>query len=236
MRVVQSMYVIDETNTEIIGNKSRNVAKHRIRRRNLDWIIYIFRFVVVMFCIVFISYAFIKMLIIYFRYHNKEPQTFYDAKFAFVQDLYFNFTLYNFILIPIVLTLLIINLICMLHFKQRKLSGAGFSNVFSRENRNMLFILIVFDTSIAARVIVNQIFYSVYWYDDKCTDENGHEYLCITFVYIMKNLIEQYFWDYIPIMMILIFHRQNFKPIDDIDVTVNPLEESQHLMDFREED
>ena len=35
--------------------------------------------------------------------------------------------------------------------------------------------------------------------------------------FVVKDLITQYFWDFIPILTILLFHKKNFGPVDDIE-------------------
>ena len=128
------------------------------------------RTVVALACIALVSYTWIGMLIVYLRVQDKDVKTAHDEKAAFGINLYYSFIEYNFYFIPFILTILIINLICMLQHKQRKLSGAGFSNVFSRENRNMLIILFVFDLSLIVRIVWNKVYVKNFFNNDICVD------------------------------------------------------------------
>ena len=94
----------------------------------------------------------------------------------------------------------------------------GMINVFGKEIRNLVLILAVFDSSFIIRYIVNTtIKVSINsWFEPEivCLDSNGHKHICNPYQWVIFDLITQYFWDYIPIMAILLFHKINFTSKD----------------------
>ena len=117
---------------------------------------------------------------------------------------------------------------------------AELNNSFKSETRNLLIILTIFDCSLIFRVILDLAMAASY--PDKeggdteiCFDENGIKYRCGNpFTSSIMDQITQYFWDYIPIMAILLFHKRNYTldkaNIDTIDIRAQQLDQSGHLL------
>ena len=123
-----------------------------------------------------------------------------------------------FIFIPTCLTILIIMLIVRLKVKRRTIDYAGIPNIFGKEMKNLLMILVLFDISFVFRLIFDEYITeklvggNVWNY---CRDSEGWYQLCDPFPIILYDLITQYFWDYIPILCILLFHKTNFSTLQD---------------------
>ena len=97
--------------------------------------------------------------------------------------------------------------------------------MFGKELRNLLFILILFDTSFVLRVLVDEFEYYLHTTDgeyDLCTDSDGRTYYCNPFSQILYDQLIQYVWDYIPIMSILIFHFINFTVRKELKLASQP--------------
>ena len=75
------------------------------------------------------------------------------------------------------------------------------NNVFRKEMRNLIIILIVFDSSFLLRYLYDELY---------IPNIAGFGLEQTEFVVIMEMTITQYFWDFIPILVILLFHRSNF--------------------------
>ena len=93
-------------------------------------------------------------------------------------------------------------------------------NVFGREMCNLLIILAIFDSSFVLRYAVNLSVYEAKIFDisdaNICLDSEGNKHVCEPYRIVLYDEISQYFWDYIPIMAILLFHKSNFKIKDTV--------------------
>ena len=101
----------------------------------------------------------------------------------------------------------------------------------------MLTILIIFDSSFIVRYIFNQIYYKYVknHKSDPCLDSSGHIYECDLYEDVLLNLITQYFWDYIPILLILLFHKNNFKQTKLPDDSTLHEQTTYNITDVRDE-
>ena len=108
----------------------------------------------------------------------------------------------------------------------------------------MLIILIIFDCSLGFRFALNIIIFiqssASGQAHEVCTDIEGIEYKCINpYPEALYNLITQYFWDYIPIMAILLFHKKNFSidtSQDFVTIRASQLDQSGHLLHLKSSD
>ena len=114
-----------------------------------------------------------------------------------------------FLVIPIILSVLIINLIIRLKLKLKTMNQASVPNIFGKEMRNLILILILFDLSFAIRFLFDKM-QKNFFDENECLDSEGRVYFCYPYSRILYDQITQYFWDYIPIISILIFHKLNF--------------------------
>ena len=125
-----------------------------------------------------------------------------------------------FLCIPLILTILILTLIMSLKKKRKTVDQAGMPNLFGKEMRNLLLIMIVFDVSFIIRALVDsgELIYTLLFKATVgdfqiCTDSSDRKYFCNPYPLVVFDLIIQYVWDFIPLMCILLFHKANFKPV-----------------------
>ena len=104
----------------------------------------------------------------------------------------------SFLILAVILTLSIALLILRLRVKQKLIQENGVPNVFGKEIWNLVIILAVFTTSFLIRYIFDE------WFLSKILKAGSF------FVHCMELLVMQYFWDFIPVGAICLFHRHNF--------------------------
>jgi len=117
-------------------------------------------------------------------------------------------------LMGLMLTASIMLLVWRLKVKQRIMQDAGVANVFGKEVKNLLIILIIFCPSFLLRFIADEWFVPMLKLpmNHSCVDpETNYAMLCDFYPPIIYLTITQYFWDFIPISAILLFHYFNFK-------------------------
>ena len=88
------------------------------------------------------------------------------------------------------------------------------TNVFGQEVKNLLIILIIFCSSFLLRFIADEWVVPLLGLstDHTCVDpETNYVMLCHFYGAIIYLTITQYFWDFIPISAILLFHYYNFR-------------------------
>ena len=105
-----------------------------------------------MFIVVFLLYVFIGAIYHYDK--GVSNGTLYEERIKFSLESGAPTEL-QFLLIPIVLTVMIIRLKMKLEKKQKVMQTANFSNCFDKETKNLLIILIIFDCSLGFRVLFN---------------------------------------------------------------------------------
>ena len=100
-----------------------------------------------------------------------------------------------------------------LHHKFTKVSLVGFQNVFSKEFRTLLLLLMVFSTSYLIRFLCDVVPLKVFPDDfmldvPPCPHEKPAQDIVAL---IMLNLCDGYVFDFIPIGSVLLFHYRNFR-------------------------
>ena len=194
-----------------------------------------------MFIVVFLLYVTVGAIYHYTK--GVSNGTLYEERMKFALEASAPTDL-QFLLIPIVLTVLIIRLKMKLKTKRRVMQTANFSNCFDQETKNLLIILIIFDCSLGFRVVFNFIIYLLYIKSSEngqvlelCTDSHQVQYMCFDpYPAALYDLITPYFWDFIPIMSILLFHKKNFsinKKLDIVNIRASQLDRSGHLVHLK---
>ena len=154
IRVEQSTMALPEARREsaITGSVSGKIRK-------LDRLVTVFRITVTIICSFIVLFAFASLLAVHKKV--KETNKILQVHEAYSESIGVLFALTLFLSIGIVLACSIILLIVRLRKNKASMLEAGFTDVYQKEIRTLLIILIIFDFSFIMRVFADEIFLEI---------------------------------------------------------------------------
>ena len=115
---------------------------------------------------------------------------------------------YLFLVLCVAHALCIGKLLLTLRSKFKKVNKAGMENVFSKEFRTLLTILVVFSGSYLIRFLCDVVYFPrLYEANKPCPEKEAWQIVDL----IIVKQCDSYIFDYIPLASVLLFHYRNFR-------------------------